>query len=272
MTFEIAAKDKDGVSLLYSPKMLSEERILVVFTTRRGGVSLKPFDSLNLGFHVGDCQNTVEMNRERLLSDLNLNINRLTTAEQVHGNIPTIIEEGLVGRGAKSYADSIPGADALITAIEDVPLALFFADCVPIILVDPKMRHVAIIHAGWRGIVGNIISNTITTLNENYGTRASNLIAFIGPSIGECCYEVSEELQEQFKKRFNVAVNNARIDLPGYAEMELREKGVPIRQTIRAGFCTSCRNDLFFSYRREQTTGRQAGIVVLLGKDYKTPV
>jgi len=272
LTFELAVKNKDGISLLYSPKMLSEERILVVFTTRQGGVSPKPFDSLNLGFHVGDYQNNVEMNREHLLSDLNLNINRLTTAEQVHGNIPTIIEEDLVGRGARSYADSIPGTDALITAVENVPLALFFADCVPIILVDPKMRRVAIIHAGRRGIVGNIISNTITTLIEHYGTRASDLIAFIGPSIGECCYEVSEELQEQFKKRFDVVANNARIDLPGYAEMELKEKDIPTRQIIRSNFCTSCRNDLFFSYRREQTTGRQAGIVVLLGKDYKTPL
>jgi len=272
LTFELVVKEKHGVSYLYSPKMLLEERIMVVFTTRQGGVSPKPFNSLNLGFHVGDLQNNVEINRERLLSDLNLDINNLTTAEQIHGNIPTVIEENLVGRGAKSFADSIPGTDALITAIEDVPLALFFADCVPIILVDPKMRNVAIIHAGWRGIVGNIISNTINTLNECCGTRSSDLIAFIGPSIGKCCYEVSEELQEQFKKRFNAKIYNTKIDLPEYAETELKEKEVPGRQITRLDYCTSCRNDLFFSYRREQKTGRQAGIVVLLGKDYKTPL
>jgi YfiH family protein len=265
LSFELVLKKTGSISFLYSPKLFFEAKVLVVFTTRQGGVSPPPFNSLNLGFHVGDSKKNVVENRQLLFSNLDLDINQLTTAEQVHGNLPAIIDENFVGRGAKAYEDSILGADALVSALDNVSLSLFFADCVPIILVEPIKRYVTVIHAGWRGILGDIILKTISMLNNNFNARSHNLLAFIGPSIGECCYEVDESLMEKFRKKFDLSISGKRLDLSKFAERQLREEGILPEKIIGANLCTSCHNDMFFSFRKAQTTGRQAGLVALMG-------
>ena len=267
MSFELVLKKARPVSFFYSPRLFLEVRILVVFTTRQGGMSPPPFDSLNLGLHVGDSRKNVLKNRRLLLSGLNLDINALTTAEQVHGNLPVVVDEGLVGRGAESHEDSISGADALITDLGDVPLALFFADCVPVVLAEPIKRCIALIHAGWRGIVGDIIEESTSMLVNTFKAEPGNLLAFIGPSIGPCCYEVSGARFEEFQSKFGSVFTNGKIDLPECAEKQLTEAGIPLERIIRVNICTSCRHDIFFSYRKAQVTGRQGGLVALLEKE-----
>lgn len=269
MLFDLAPKRTSSISFLYSPRLLFEKKVLVVFTMRQGGVSAKPYDSLNLAFHVGDSRENVTANRELLLSYFGLSADRLTSACQVHGNSSVIVEEELIGRGAKSYEDAIPDTDALICGAENVALALFFADCVPVVLVEPNKRCIAVVHAGWRGILKEIISNTIILLVRGFNIEPCNLLAYIGPCVEECCYEVDEHLLGRFREKFNLPLLDRRISLAKFAETQLRQEDIPAERIFSAGICTSCQNDLFFSYRREQITGRQAAVATLLGKDFE---
>lgn len=269
MSFGLMLKRTGPIEFLYSPELLHQEKVLVAFTLHKGGVSPPPYSSLNLGLHVGDNRENVVRNRRLLLSHLKLDIDRLTTTQQVHGNSAVVVEKDFIGRGAELYQDAIADTDALISSIDNVPLALFFADCVPIILVDPVKRCVAIAHAGWRGILSEITKNTISILNGRFDSKPEDLLAYIGPSIRECCYEVDEGLAEQFRDKFQLDSVGKTLDLVKLAAQQLKEAGMLANRIFATKYCTSCRSDMFYSYRRVQTTGRQAGLVALLDNDYE---
>ncbi len=271
MPFQLVLKKIGSIGFLYSPELFNREKVLVVFTLRQGGVSLTPYNLLNLGFHVGDHHQNVLKNRKLIMSCFNLDINQMTTAEQIHGNRSVLVKEELIGRGAQSYEDSISGTDALICGLNNVPLALFFADCVPLVIVDPVTRCIAVIHAGWRGIMDNIIPRTLSKFGKCFDVKIPQLIAYIGPSIGRCCYEVGQPLIERFKAKFNMTIEGSKIDLPRLVKTELRREGVLGERIISADLCTSCRSDMFFSFRRENETGRQAALVALLDEDHELP-
>jgi YfiH family protein len=264
LPFSLVAKKKGSIGFLYSPKLFLEENILVAFSMRTGGASSPPYDSLNLGLHVGDSRENVLRNRRLFLSLLELDADRITTAEQVHGSNCVVIDSGLVGKGARSHEDSIPNTDALITGVEGIPLALFFADCVPVIVVDPKKRCIAVIHAGWRGIVNDIIQKTLQEIVRSFTAQTSDFLAYIGPCIGECCYEIDAPLQEIFGRKFDTGFESGRINLPLLAAGQLVDQGVLRERILRADICTSCSNDEFFSYRRAKKTGRHAALAALL--------
>lgn len=258
-----------GLEIITSSELWREGKILVAFGTRRGGVSLAPFDSLNLGFHVGDRRENVLENRLKFCLGLGLNPARLTAAEQVHGGKITVVTEDRVGWGAFSDKASLPGADGLVTNIKSAPLALFFADCVPIVAVEAEARVVGIAHAGWRGIYKGIAPQLIKTMREGFGTTIEKLQVFIGPSIGPCCYEVEESIVKKFAQRFPQVLaklgKNNHLNLALIGKHQLEEAGVREKNIHLSNFCTSCRTDLFFSYRASGgRTGRQAGLVAIL--------
>lgn len=257
-------REIDGIPLLIAEELL-DEGIVVAFTTRVGGVSASPYDSLNLAFHVGDRPECVIENRERVCRALRLESNFLTCAEQVHGSDVVIVDELKRAGGARSKASAIQGADALITALPETPLAIFTADCVPIALVDPRKRLIASVHAGWRGTIAKIAEVAVSMMNE-LGANPGNILAFLGPAIGPCCYEVGNEIGRRFQKEFGpIATQVAgHIDLQAANRALLQKAGLHKDKITETNRCTSSRNDLFFSYRADgKVTGRQGVIVAL---------
>lgn len=238
--------------------------VTVAFTTRRGGISDGPYSSLNLAFHVGDSSERVSANRALACKALGLKPDRLTCAEQVHGSVVVEVDEVCAGRGAFGRG-AIPAADGLITSVEGVPLAVFTADCVPIVLVDLANLSVGAVHAGWRGTIAGIAEVAVERL-VRAGADPDNLLAYIGPSIGPCCYEVSEELAASFKREFGKPASPGRrsVDLGAANRIALERAGLRPEAVFDAGICTGCRSDVFFSYRAQgRIAGRQAAIAVI---------
>ncbi len=156
--------------------------------------------------------------------------------------------------------------DALITDTPGLLLALFYADCVPILLVDPARRAVAAAHAGWRGLVAGVIGNTVSALGRAFGTRPDDLLAAIGPCIGACCYEVGDDVAAHFPadvRQPPPGGGRAHIDLAGAATRRARAVGVPAGNITPSGHCTSCLPDRYFSHRRD--AGRTGRIGALIG-------
>lgn len=243
-SFGLQCEKKGDISLYTSEELLQEEAIFLAFTTRNGGVSFPPYESLNLAYHVGDLSSKVTRNREKLFQILSLDSEKLTVGEQVHGDQVAIVDEKLVGKGSLSEEDAIPKTDALITNLLDIPLAVLVADCLPIILVDIEKRVVAAVHAGRCSTELGIVEKTLKKMVNQFESLPQNILAFIGPGIGTCCY---------------------KLDLIDLNREQLIECGVSESFIHQTGVCTSCRDDIFFSYRaQEGKAGRQMGLVSLV--------
>lgn len=244
--------------------------VVVAFSERSGGVSTAPFDSLNLAGHVGDDPSAVDENRRRLLEALNLGRfrGRLTMAEQVHGDRTATVDARTAGSGAfaQGGAAAIPRTDALITPEAGVPLALCFADCVPVILVAPGPL-VAVVHAGWRGALSSLSGKVVSQLAGLATCDASEVRAYIGPHILGCHYEVSLEIMSQFVNNFgNLArASSGGLDLDAVVSASLDRAGVAPCSIARLGSCTAETTDRFFSYRAEGgRTGRHSAVACIL--------
>lgn len=216
------------------------------FTKRTGGVSHGAFASLNLGTHVGDELADVLENRRLLTAE----VGPLQFMNQVHGDRIALIEE---------VTDEVPTADALITGIPGISLAVMVADCIPLLLSSPE--SVAAVHVGRRGLVNEITRKTLSVMRD---MGASKISAIIGPAICGTCYEVSEEVFEEVLALHPLAQSQTltgtlALDLPRALTSVLKDEGVEI---INQFTCT-VENDEYFSYRRDGVTGRQAGVISL---------
>lgn len=259
---------------IFSFKRLNEAGTLVHgFTTRLGGVSTGPYESLNMAFHVGDRPENVVENRERALCCLGVDPGCLVAGEQVHGDKVLVVGSPEKGRGAWDGESALPGVDALVTKESGVALASFYADCVPLFLWDPVKGVAALAHAGWKGTLLNIGPKTIKQMVQAFGCRPHDIIAGIGPSIGPCCYEVGEGVARAFYGAFDRAgkflrpVNAGRykLDLWQANELSLIEAGVKETNIEVARLCTSCYRHLFFSYRAQGgVCGRMAAVMVIV--------
>jgi polyphenol oxidase len=257
----------NGVRHHVAKGLLDEYDILVAFTGRTGGVSRGPYKDLNLGLNVGDNPEDVLKNRAIVGKILNIDASRLTCAEQVHGVEIATVDESNAGRGAYSFSDAIKGVDALITDEINTPLGLLFADCVPVVIIDPVQRIAAVAHAGWRGVYGGIVERVVESMQAQFQkTDIELLLAFIGPHIGSCCFKVSPELARQFGERFHTLKNwlkhDVNIDLGYLIKRQLTGCGILESNIGEVEECTSCANKSLFSYRaHEGKTGRQSAIV-----------
>ncbi len=255
-------------------KRLSEAGTLVHgFTTRTGGVSTGPYESLNMAFHVGDRPENVVENRERALYSLGVDPGCLVAGEQVHGDKVLIVGSSEKGRGALNHESALPGVDALVTKENGVALASFYADCVPLFFWDPVKGVAAMAHAGWKGTLLNIGPKTIKEMVLAFGCRPRDIIAGIGPSIGPCCYEVGEGVARAFYSVFNragdfiriVRTGRYRLDLWQVNKISLIESGIEETNIEAACLCTSCHRHLFFSYRAQGgVCGRMAAVIMLV--------
>jgi purine-nucleoside/S-methyl-5'-thioadenosine phosphorylase / adenosine deaminase len=224
------------------------------FTTRQGGASAAPFDTLNLGGQVGDAPERVAENWARLERATGL---RFARVRQVHGT-----------RAVRARAPCAPEeeADAVLSLAPGIAACVSVADCVPVLLADPDTGAVAAVHAGWRGTVARGAAEAVRALAAEAGAPAARLLAAVGPSIGPCCYEVSPELAARFAAELGPAVVRdgpaPRLDLWAANVAVLGAAGVPAERVEVLGRCTACERDLFFSHRRDAgRTGRQMAFI-----------
>lgn len=262
-----------GKNLWHGKFSIFPEDVAVhAISTRLGGVSQPPYDALDLALHVGDDANDVRENRGRFARSLGLDARRIVTPEQVHGDTVACVSAQDAGRGSLSYDDSIQGTDALITDAPGLPLMLCFADCTPIVFLDPEQRAVGIAHGGWKGTAQSIATKTLTRMSEAFGTRPRDVLVGIGPSIGPCCYEIGAEVAERFRAAFPYADEcllkqvdgKLHLDLWEANRQQLLRSGVPEENIEVAGDCTCCRHAWYYSYRADGgTTGRIAALIAL---------
>jgi YfiH family protein len=262
------------------------------FSTRVGGFSREyGRNALNLGFTKEDSKAAVERNRKAFLGELGggPKIWPLATLRQVHSDIVRFVD-------SQSSAPLV--GDGLITAAPGLLLGIQTADCLPIILVDPKRRAVGVFHAGWRGTVKRIVEKGVGEMRLRFGSRACDLKAVIGPGIQGCCYEVGREVRDEFETQFAYAAKLFReveerdpvrekypmlfltarppghsvlpkkifLDLVEANRQQLLAVGVPAKSIESSPLCTNCHTDLLFSYRAEKgKTGRMMGVVGIRG-------
>jgi YfiH family protein len=256
------------------------------FSTRQGGFSRAyGGQALNLGFTQDDFKATVERNRAAFSHELTSGSWPLVTLRQVHSDTIRFVE-------APSESQLV--GDGLITSTPGLLLAIQTADCLPIILVDPKRRAVGAFHAGWRGTLKRIVEKGVGEMRRRFGTRPADLKAAIGPGVHSCCYQVGKEVRDQFESQFAYAAKLFReveesdpvrekypmlfltARPPGHSELpkkifldlveanrqQLLAVGVPAKNIEASPLCTNCNTNLLFSYRAEKgKTGRMMGVV-----------
>lgn len=229
---------------------------------RLNGTSDVATGTLNLALHVGDNPKLVIENRNLFAKALGVDADKFTTCQQIHGSKVVRVTEELIGSGAVSFSDTVADTDALICNIPNVPLMLFYADCVPVLLADQETGAVGLAHAGWRGTVAKIAKKTLAAMTAEFGTKPEDIIAAIGPSIGQCCYEVDDFVKNQavgYEEFFAPKEEHGKymLDLWSYNVKHLTECGVAEENIAVAGVCTAHNSELFCSYRAEKgKTGR----------------
>ena len=263
-------REQEGVRVLVGA-LLESEGFANGFSTRAGGCSPIPQGALNLaGFNEDDAANIHE-NRRRFLK-LFRGRWRLATCWQVHG-----ADVRVVARETEGALDTNDErCDALATDVPHVLVGVQTADCVPILLGDARHNACAAVHAGWRGTASEVVVAALKRMRDEYGTRAEDVRACIGPAALLCCYEVGGDVIEIFRARFRYAddllaptrAGHARIDLQRANHIQLTGAGVSPARIHAAPLCTICREDLFFSYRRDKKLhGRTGRLLAVVGRD-----
>lgn len=223
--------------------------------------------AFSLALHTGEDEQKIMNNRHNLEKVLQGNKKLyFIVANQTHSSNVKIIYK-LKTRGWNSLSDVIEDCDALICNKEGVMLTILTADCVPVLLYDRVKGVVAAIHAGWRGTKENIVQKTIVRMQEEFGTDSIDIVAGIAPSIGSCCYEVGEEVVQNFfdtPKAYSKKGDKYMLDLPYINYQQLLNCGVKKENIELSGICTACDVDRFFSYRKESgCSGRFMSIIGL---------
>lgn len=258
------------ISPFYQFKHLAAaEGVLHFVSSRHGGISKGACSSMNLQFTDYDIPAKVQENRNRMAGAVGFSPAMYTTAEQVHRDGIAIVDNSMAGNGAYSKADAIKGVDAMITALPDICLMVRSADCVPLLLYDPKQNVIAAIHAGWRSTLLQIAAKTVRQMQDVFNVDPHDILAGIGPSIGACCFEIGEvvvteiyrEQQAHFLKTIQGKAKQ-HFDLWACNAEQLRTMGV--QKIELAACCTSCMQDEFFSYRRNGVQTGQLGTGIVL--------
>jgi YfiH family protein len=266
-------KKIDSLHILFFEILLKYKEIKHFVSTRTGGFSGPPFDSLNLGLHVEDDPANVLKNRKRLAATMRIPLNELTIARQIHSGNVTIISKELRGKGCANHEEAINATDAMVTDVADICLMVLVADCVPILFFDPVRRAIGVAHAGWKGTLQFVARNIVLAMEKAFGSSPQDIIVGIGPSIGPCCYKVGLEIISRVENSFHTKkeyIVNESKDGEGYFDLweanlrQLLHAGIK-RENIEIAMECTCHNpDLFFSYRQQKgDTGRfGAGIAI----------
>jgi YfiH family protein len=265
-------RERDSVrALVCAP--LEQDGFTNAFSTRLGGVSPLPEKSLNLaGFNEDDAENIYE-NRRRFLKLFD-GAWILAGCWQVHGDVVRVVRNQQEAQTKPGVLGDDEYCDALVSDTAGILLAVKTADCVPVLLGDAKTGAFAAVHAGWRGTSASIVTRAIAQMQTDYGTRAADLRAAIGPAANTCCYEVGSEVIDKFAELFPQSTHlftatragHARVDLQTANRDQLVASGLSLEKIHIAPLCTMDRNDLFFSYRREKKQqGRVGRLMSVIG-------
>lgn len=252
-------REKEGVPYLVYPLLEDTGVVKHGFSTRLGGVSTGNCATMNISTTRGDSPEAVEENRRRIASAIGVKPEDMTYTHQTHTtNVAVVKEED---RGARFME-----TDGMVTNVPGICLVTFYADCVPLFFVDPVHRAIGLSHSGWRGTVGRIGKVTVEKMTENYGTDPKDVIAAVGPSICQDCYEVSEDVICRFRENFpeecwpdlfyNKGDGKYQLNLWKANEYVFAEAGIRREHTAVTNVCTHCNPDILFSHR---TTGEKRG-------------
>ncbi len=244
------------MEIIRSELLSRYSQIVFGMSTRNGGVSARGL-GLNLSFDVGDDKVNVIENRRRFFGALHIGLDELAFPMQCHSTSAMSVSTW------GGYEDR----DALITREFGVFLVVSVADCVPIFLFDPVTRSVAGIHAGWRGTSGGIVRNVMALLSTEHGVRAEDVVAFVGPAAGMCCYEVSKDVGSLFNQTLvkQESGGSWKVDLKGENVRQLKEAGVPHGNIEQHAGCTIHEAEQYHSYRRDGSrSGRMMGVIGII--------
>jgi purine-nucleoside/S-methyl-5'-thioadenosine phosphorylase / adenosine deaminase len=288
-----------GLQVLEAPPLAKLDWIVHGFSTRPGGASelertrdgRKTCEKvLNLGFTEWDSRERVLKNRRDFITALKADKMSAIGLRQIHSDIVRVANSAHSDSSAQAAQ-----ADALITNESGLLLTVQVADCVPILLADKKHHAIAAIHSGWRGTLQRIAEKTLGNMQMEFGTRPGDVLAALGPGIGQCCFEVGPEVAAEYEAKFSDAREwfqgpfdslargdndpnwlpwltmrppghqppspRVHLDLIAANRSILSAAGVPAGNIVSSGFCTACRTDLFFSFRRERVTGRMMAAI-----------
>lgn len=226
--------------------------------SRKGGVSSRPFDSLNVSRGLGDSDENILENRCRI--DGLMGGGKTRYARQVHGSDLLFFSGSDAGEDLER-----PCGDALITARPETQLGIQVADCQPVLVYDPVRHVAAAVHSGWRGSIKNIIGHTVKGMEERFGCQPGDILAGIGPSLGPCCSEFVNFRREIPKNFWSYRIDETHFDFWALSVAQLCDAGLRPGSVELSGICTRCRTDLFYSYRGEKVTGRFAAVIGLVG-------
>jgi len=266
-------KEVDHVPVLRYPLLNATGVVCHGVSTRDGGVSEGIYRSMNLSFSRGDQPEKVMENYRRIAKTVGVSIENMVCSAQTHTTNVKIVTEKDAGKGVtreKDYTD----VDGLITNVPGLCLVTFYADCVPLLFVDPTERVIAASHSGWRGTVGRIGKVTIEKMRDEFGCKPEHIYTAIGPSICQDCYEVSEDVIEQFREGFEEThwnrlfykKENGKYQLNLWAanEIILQEAGIVPSHMAVTNLCTCCNPEHLFSHRASQgKRGNLAAFIAL---------
>ena len=268
----IRVHDEDGVVWLSYPDLEKTDMVVHGFSTRLGGVSREHLYSMNLSFSRGDNPEYVRENYRRIAGAIGFAPENLVFSDQTHTtNVRKVTE---YDRGKGIYCDrDYSDVDGLITDVPGLILTTFYADCVPLYFVDPVKRAVGLTHSGWKGTVGKIGKATVEAMTREYGSNPADIIAAIGPSICQECYEVSEDVIEQFRKAFDSCFWNElfygknggkyQLNLWKANELIMREAGILEEHISVTDVCTCCNPNVLYSHRASK--GMRGNLAAFLG-------
>ena len=228
------------------------------FSTRLGGVSEGYYSSLNLSFTRGDEEEAVRENFRRIGKAIGVSCEDMVFSQQTHTTNVRIVTEADRGMGITHPRD-FHDVDGLVTNVPGLCLVTFYADCVPLFFVDPVKKVIGLSHSGWRGTVGKIGKVTVELMKEQYGCHPSDILAAVGPSICQDCYEVSEEVVEKFRENFArkywedlfYQKENGKYQLNLWKANEIifTESGILPEHMAVTNLCTHCNSDVLYSHR-----------------------
>lgn len=267
-------KNANGVTYITFPGIEKTGVVKHMCSTRLGGVSTGIYQSMNVSFARGDDKQAVYKNFSKIADCMGESVDKIVCTDQTHTTNILEVHQQDAGMGItqeRSFSD----IDGLVTHDKGIIIAAFFADCVPLLFVDPQKKAIGIAHSGWRGTVNQIGKNMVATMKKLYNSNPEDLHAAIGPSICKDCYEVSEEVIGQIKEKFDEKFWNLfftpngkegkyQLDLWEMNRQILIQSGVPVEQIEVTDICTCCNPSLLFSHRASQGKRGNLGVFMKL--------
>lgn len=264
-------KEKNHVPYIQFKNLSATGIVKHGFSTRKGGVSTGIFSSMNLNFKRGDDPDAVLENYRRMAAALNMRVEDMVLSDQTHTTNVRVITEEDRGKGIlkpQDYSD----VDGMITNVPGIVLVTSYADCVPLYFVDPVRKAIGLSHSGWKGTVGHIGQKTVWKMHEVYGSEPKDIVAAIGPSICQSCYEVSDDVAEAFRANFTAdeaadilldkGNGKYQLDLWKANWYVLTDAGILPEHLSVTDLCTACHPELLWSHRK--TNGQRGGLSAFL--------